>query len=123
MTKSYARSGIGRASLCQRTSRCEQSISPRSRQSIVSSYPDGLVAKLDRWTLDVWRYLADPSMTRFGRQELRNYMKEAEAALRVGLQQLATKDKVRQEAYAKHSLGKFPDFRVLNVVAPVDGPD
>lgn len=55
------------------------------------------VQALKEWLSRAWRYLADPSMTRFGRRELRIYMREAEAALRVGLHQLAARDTLDQE--------------------------
>jgi len=42
------------------------------------------VQALKEWLAVAWRLLADPSSTRFERQELRNYMKEADAALRAG---------------------------------------
>ena len=70
---------------------------------------------LKEWLSRGWQYLADPSMTRFERRELRNYMREAEAALRAGLQQLAARDTSRREAYASYPLRQLPDFRVLNV--------
>ncbi len=74
------------------------------------------VQALKEWLRRAWRYLADPSMTRFGRRELRNYMREAEAALRSGLQQSAARDKAAREDYANYSLGRSSGFRVLNVV-------
>ena len=74
------------------------------------------VQALKEWLRRAWRYLADPSMTRFGRRELRNYMREAEAALRSGLQQSAARDQATREDYANYSLGRSSDFRVLNVV-------
>ena len=74
------------------------------------------VQALKEWLRRAWRYLADPSMTRFGRRELRNYMREAEAALRSGLQQSAARDQARREAYGNFSLDQSSDFRVLNVV-------
>jgi len=43
--------------------------------------------------------LAQPSMTRFDRQELRNYMKEAEAALRKGFGKLVAEKRIKLEVY------------------------
>ncbi len=37
---------------------------------------------LKDWVQAAWRRLADPSLTPFDRRELRNYMKDAERALR-----------------------------------------
>jgi len=76
------------------------------------------VHALKDWLRRAWRYLADPSMTCFGRQELRNYMREAEAALRAGQQQLSDRDNARRDIYEKYSSLQVPDFRVLTVLTP-----
>ena len=76
------------------------------------------VHALKDWLRRAWRYLADPSMTRFERRELRNYMREAEAALRAGQQQLTNRDNTRREIYENYSSRQFPDFRVLTVLTP-----
>jgi hypothetical protein len=76
------------------------------------------VHALKDWLRRAWRYLADPSMTCFGRQELRNYMREAEAALRAGQQQLSDRDKARRDMYEKYSSREVADFRVLTVLTP-----
>jgi len=76
------------------------------------------VHALKDWLRRAWRYLADPSMTCFGRQELRNYMREAEAALRAGQQQLSDRDNARRDIYEKYSSLQIPDFRVLTVLTP-----
>ncbi len=73
------------------------------------------VHALKEWLRGAWRQLADPSMTRFGRRELRNYMREAEAALRAGLNQLAAKENARHKAYADRPFTR-PDFRALKIV-------
>jgi hypothetical protein len=62
-----------------------------------------------------WRNLADPSITRFERRELRNYMKEADAALRAGLQKVAAREGERKERDATYSRVPPPDFRILKV--------
>ena len=49
------------------------------------------VHALKEWLRAAWRYLAEPSLTRFDRRELRNLMKEADPALRAGLQKLAAR--------------------------------
>ena len=77
------------------------------------------VQALKEWLGRAWRYLADPAMTRIGRRELRYYMREAEAALRSGLQQRTARDRARREAYADcSSIRSSPDFRVLNITTP-----
>jgi hypothetical protein len=58
---------------------------------------------------------ADPSSTRFERQELRNYMKEADAALRAGLQKIAAREMARKDRYGNYSFAELPNFRVLNI--------
>ena len=73
------------------------------------------VQALKEWLRTAWRYLADPSVTRFERQELRNYMKEADAALRTGLQKVAARERVRKEKYATYSQVRLPDFRIMKV--------
>ncbi len=66
------------------------------------------------WLTQAWRYLGQPSLTRFERQELRNYMKEADAALRAGLEKLAARDRVRRERdTTAESVRSPPDFRIL----------
>jgi hypothetical protein len=68
---------------------------------------------LQEWLRQAWRYLAELSLTRFQRQELRNYMKEADAALRAGLEKLAARDRIRRERYNTAPSVKPPDFRIL----------
>jgi hypothetical protein len=55
------------------------------------------VQALKEWLRIAWRYVADPSITRFERRELRNYMKEADAALRTGLQKIVARERPRKE--------------------------
>ena len=75
------------------------------------------VDDLKQWLRFAWARISDPAMTTFERREIRNYMKEAELALRVGLKRIAD-----QEA-AKRALGKGvvnrqrPDFRILQLDA------
>ena len=73
------------------------------------------VQALKEWQASAWRFLADPSSTRFERQELRNYMKEADAALRAGLQRIAARETARKDRYGNYSWAELPDFRVLNI--------
>jgi len=40
------------------------------------------IATLQRWLSGAWRRLGDPALTQFDKRELRNQMKEADAALR-----------------------------------------
>ena len=52
------------------------------------------VQALKEWLGQAWRYLAQPSLTRFQRQEIRNQMRLADAKLRAGLQKIASRDKL-----------------------------
>ena len=47
------------------------------------------VTALKDWLSGAWRYLADTSLTSFDRREIRNYMKDADIALRAGLNRMA----------------------------------
>jgi hypothetical protein len=42
-------------------------------------------------------------------------MKEADAALRAGLQKLAARETAGQDRYGNYSWAGLPDFRVLNI--------
>jgi len=53
------------------------------------------VRALKDWLTTAGRYIADPTMTPFDRRELRNYMKEAEVALRKGLERLSARERDR----------------------------
>ena len=72
------------------------------------------VQALKEWLRNAWRSLASPSITPFERREIRNYMKEADAALRTGLQKVAARDNA-QKGYANYSWVQLPNFRILNV--------
>jgi hypothetical protein len=61
------------------------------------------VQALKEWLAQAWRYLAQPSLTRFQRQEMRNQMKMADAKLRAGLQKIASRGKLDQGGAAYSS--------------------
>lgn len=75
---------------------------------------------LKEWLRTAWRYVADPSITTFERRELRNYMKEADAALRAGLQKVAARETARKEREAAQARFRVPDFRILKVEGQAD---
>ena len=76
------------------------------------------VQALKEWLTIAWRQLAQPYMTRFDRRELRNYMREAETALRTGFEKLAERERIRLEVYnAGSSILLVPDFRILRSLA------
>jgi hypothetical protein len=73
------------------------------------------VQALKAWLRTAWCYLADPALTDFERRELRNYMKEADAALRTGLQKLAVTERVRRERENNCPQVGMPDFRIFKM--------
>jgi hypothetical protein len=74
------------------------------------------VQALKEWLRGAWRDLADPKLTRFEQRELRNYMKDAERALRVGLRQVAARNMSRRDVEKNGSQVRRIEFRLL--VAP-----
>jgi hypothetical protein len=72
---------------------------------------------LKEWLRGAWRYLADPSSTAFQRREIRNYMKDADVALRSGLKQLAARKRARREALGDVVAVQRPNFRILRLDA------
>lgn len=73
------------------------------------------VQALKEWLRTAWCDLADPAATSFERRELRNHMKEADAALRSGLQKLAAIEHARKERDAACSQAVLPDFRIFKI--------
>jgi hypothetical protein len=64
------------------------------KDGAMSDTLDQDVQALKEWLGQAWRYLAQPSLTRFQRQEMRNQMRLADAKLRAGLQKIASRDKL-----------------------------
>ncbi len=54
------------------------------------------VYALKQWLDAAWRRLADPSLTRFARQELRNQMKQNDAELRLCMQKVLERQQRRR---------------------------
>jgi hypothetical protein len=75
------------------------------------------VQALKNWLRKAWRHLADPNLTRFEQRELRNYMKDAERALRSGLKQISTREIASRTLRADDVTHKYPEFRLLSVDA------
>lgn len=75
------------------------------------------VQALKEWLRGAWRQLADPNLTRFEQRELRNYMKDAERALRAGLKQVAARNIARRRVESDNSAPKRVDFRLLRLEA------
>lgn len=75
------------------------------------------VSVLKFWLRDAWRRISDPTITAYDRQEIRNYMKEAEAALRSGLKQLADRESARRARERMSIANTLPEFRILRLDA------
>ncbi|WP_354232307.1 hypothetical protein [Bradyrhizobium sp. F1.4.3] len=76
------------------------------------------VLVLKAWIDRAWQYLGQPTLTRFERQEMRNQMKDANAALRLRLQKCAERDRMQRECFKHHrtaSNGKQPNMRLFNI--------
>ena len=72
------------------------------------------IATLQRWLASAWRRLGDPALTRFDRRELRNQMKQTDAALRQCLQ-LVSELKSARSTPGRADSRRFakPDLRFL----------
>jgi hypothetical protein len=72
------------------------------------------IATLQRWLAAAWRRLGDPALTRFDRRELRNQMKQTDAALRQCLL-VASELKSAQKTRDRADRSRFskPDLRFL----------
>jgi hypothetical protein len=78
------------------------------------------VQALKEWLRKAWLYLADPASTATERRELRNYMKEADCALRAGLQKLATIEPPRNVRENAYSAAQTPQFRIFKASIDAD---
>jgi hypothetical protein len=76
------------------------------------------VQALKEWLTGAWRYLGQPSLTRYERREVRNMMRQADEALRLGLQKRRTRENVgRESRHAGDSSSTPLDLRILNLEA------
>jgi len=73
------------------------------------------ICALKDWVQTAWRRLADPSLTPFDRRELRNYMKEAERALRAGLTRISARELARRKAETATTTRRLLDFRIIRL--------
>ncbi len=69
------------------------------------------IRALQEWLRAAWQQLADPSLTAFGRRELRNQMKQHNADLRAYLAR-AAELRLRQSAGPDRGFAK-PEMRIL----------
>ena len=81
------------------------------------------VQALKEWLGSAWRQLARPSMTRFDRRELRNYMRQAEAALQIAYKRVVARDNKRRDLFnaPDGSTPASPDLRILRILADSSG--
>ena len=75
------------------------------------------VSVLKFWLRDAWRRISDPTITAYDRQEIRNYMKEAEAALRSGLKRIADRESGKRTRERASVGNTWPEFRILHLEA------
>lgn len=74
------------------------------------------VQALKEWLSKAWRYLGEPALTRFERQEVRNQIKQTDAELRACLQKQAAQNQTRSKATdAPVRTMSRPGFRILNI--------
>ncbi|MDI4232273.1 hypothetical protein OZ411_05515 [Bradyrhizobium sp. Arg237L] len=66
---------------------------------------------LQEWRRAAWQQLADPSLTAFGRRELRNQMKQHNADLRACLARVTTAQP-KQSAQPERGFAR-PEMRIL----------
>lgn len=69
------------------------------------------IRAMQDWLRDAWQLLADPSLTTYGRRELRNQMKQCNADLRIQLQRAA--ERQQDESVAAERSFTRPELRIL----------
>ena len=79
---------------------------------MADTHEEDLLA-LKEWLGGAWRRLSDPSLTSFERRELRNYMKQADDALRAGLKRIVNRSRARREAEKAVPAARRLDFRII----------
>lgn len=75
------------------------------------------VSILKVWLCDAWQRISDPTITAYERREIRNYMKEAETALRSGLKRIADRERVRRNTERASVASGRSEFRILRLEA------
>lgn len=73
------------------------------------------VSILKLWLREAWQRISDPKITAYDRREIRNYMKEAQVALRSGLKQIAERDAARRDSDHAVVANMLPEFRILRL--------
>ena len=77
---------------------------------------NGDTLALKEWLRGAWRRLAEPELTPFERREIRNYMKDAQGALRAGLQRIEAREKARRDTARNVTATARLDFRLLKLL-------
>jgi hypothetical protein len=72
---------------------------------------DSDIHAMQQWLRAAWRQLGDPSLTTFGRRELRNQMKQCSADLRARLELAAQQSGAGQQPASAYSR---PELRILS---------
>jgi hypothetical protein len=75
------------------------------------------VSILKVWLCNAWQRISDPTITAYERREIRNYMKEAEAALRSGLKRIADRERATRNTERFNVANGRPEFRILHLEA------
>ena len=78
------------------------------------------VQALKEWLAKAWRYLAQPALTRFDRQEMRQQMKLVEAKLRIGLQKVGARNADCTARSDRSDRIAPPNLHLLNIEAAGD---
>jgi hypothetical protein len=75
------------------------------------------VYTIKEWLRGAWRSLADSSLTAFEKREIRNYMKDAEIAVRAGLKRIADRERASRRTERVTDAGRHLDFRIIRLDA------
>jgi ribosome recycling factor len=81
----------------------------------VANTLDQDVQALREWLRGAWHYLAQPSLTRYDRQEMRQQMKLVEEKLRIAIRNVAVKDTAARAVTSDHSDFAPPNWRLLKI--------
>ncbi len=74
------------------------------------------VQALKVWLDQAWRYIAQESLSRFERREMRNQMKRVEETLRLALGKIASRDRAKAQRYSDNIRPRSrPNMRLLGI--------
>jgi|SRR5689334_14854342 hypothetical protein len=75
------------------------------------------VQALKEWLAKAWLYLAQPSITRFDRQEMRQQMRLVEEKLRIAIRNVAARDEAARAVKSRRRSFVPPNWRLLKIDA------